>query len=130
SLGDGKKHKLAKKPGAVKRGHDGRTGELIIQFHPTPTAAHHPKVQNEGGALKTKLDVIKGAHYSVPADSLKDLEKDPDVAYISPNRPLSGTATSTLDYTRETVNAQVALQQWGLDGTSIGVAVIDSGVSA
>src|SRR5205814_685201 len=80
--------------------------------------------------LKTKLDVIKGAHYSVPANSLKDLEKDPDVAYISPNRPLSGTATSTLDYTPEAVNAPAAWRQWGLDGTGIGVAVIDSGVSA
>src|SRR5204862_3157609 len=54
----------------------------------------------------------------------------PDVAYISPNRPLSGTSASTLDYAAETVNAPMARQQWGLDGTGIGVAVIDSGVTA
>ena len=130
SLADGKKHKLSKELDAVKGGHNGATVDVIIQFNQTPTAAHHQKVQNKGGALKTKLDVIKGAHYSVPADSLKDLEKDPDVAYISPNRPLSGTATSTLDYTPEAVNAPAAWRQWGLDGTGIGVAVIDSGVSA
>src|SRR5207253_2920999 len=46
------------------------------------------------------------------------------------NRPLSGTSTSTLDYTPESVNAQVAWQQWGLDGTGVGVAVIDSGITA
>jgi len=80
--------------------------------------------------LKTKLDAIKGAHYSVPVESLQSLADDPDVAYISPNRPLSGTSTSTLDYTPESVNAQVAWQQWGLDGTGVGVAVIDSGVTA
>src|SRR5436190_1320530 len=130
SLADGKKHKLSKELDAVKGGHNGATVDVIIQFNQTPTAAHHQKVQNKGGALKTKLDVIKGAHYSVPADSLKDLEKDPDVAYISPNRPLSGTATSTLDYTPEAVNAPAAWRQWGLDGTGIGVAVIDSGVTA
>src|SRR5204862_3328069 len=130
SLADGKKHKLSKELDAVKGGHNGATVDVIIQFNQTPTAAHHQKVQNKGGALKTKLDVIKGAHYSVPADSLKDLEKDPDVAYISPNRSLSGTATSTLDYTPEAVNAPAAWRQWGLDGTGIGVAVIDSGVSA
>src|SRR5256886_12707323 len=123
SLADGKKHKLSKELDAVKGGHNGATVDVIIQFNQTPSDAHHHKVQNKGGALKTRLDVIKGAHYSVPTGSLEDLEKDPDVAYISPNRPLRGTGTSTLDYTREAVNASVALQQWGLDGTGIGVAV-------
>ena len=130
SVADGKKHKLSKDLDALKGGHNGATVDVIIQFNQTPTAAHHKKVQDKGGALKTKLDFIKGAHYSVPAGSLEALENDPDVAYISPNRPLRGTSTSTLDYTSETVNAPVAWQQWGLDGRGIGVAVIDSGVTA
>src|SRR5213082_1784068 len=130
SFADGKKHKLSKDLDAVKGGHNGDTVYVIIQFNQTPTDAHHQKVQNKGGALKTKLDVIKGAHYSVPTGSLEDLAKDPDVAYISPNRSLSGTATPTLDYTPESVNAPTAWKQWGLNGTGIGVAVIDSGVSA
>src|SRR5213082_2746004 len=130
SFADGKKHKLSKDLDAVKGGHNGATVDVIIQFNQTPTAAHHQKVQNKGGALKTKLDVIKGAHYSVPTGSLEDLEKDPDVAYISPNRSLSGTSTSTLDYTPESVNAPTAWKQWGLNGTGIGLAVIDSGVTA
>src|SRR6059058_4488040 len=130
SFADGKKHKLSKDLATLKGGHHGATVDVIIQFNETPTDAHHQKVHNKGGVLKTKLDVIKGAHYSVPVESLQKLAHDPDIAYISPNRPLSGTSTSTLDYTRETVNAQVALQQWGLDGTGIGVAVIDSGVTA
>src|SRR5882762_11333542 len=130
SFADGKKHKLSKDLDAVKGGHDGATVDVIIQFNQTPTSAYHEKVQSNGGVLKTNLDVIKGAHYSVPVESLQNLADDPDVAYISPNRPLRGTATSTLDYTRETVNAPVALQQWGLDGTGVGVAVIDSGVTA
>ncbi|HEX9224519.1 MAG TPA: S8 family peptidase, partial [Candidatus Acidoferrales bacterium] len=107
---------------------NGARVDVIIQFNETPTEAHHQKVQNQGGVLKTKLDFIKGAHYSVPVHSLPALEDDPDIAYISPNRPLSGTSTSKLDYTPETVNAPVAWQQWGLDGTGVGVAVIDSGV--
>src|SRR6266403_2491234 len=130
SFADGKKHKLSKDLDAVKGGHNGTTVDVIIQFNQTPVAAHHQKVQDKGGVLKKKLDVIKGAHYSVPVESLPALADDPDVAYISPNRPLSGTSTATLDFTRETVNAQVAWQQWGLDGTGVGVAVIDSGVTA
>ena len=130
SFADGKKHKLSKDLDALKGGHNGATVDVIIQFNQTPTDVQNQNVGNKGGVLKTKLDVIKGAHYSVPVESLQSLADDPDVAYISPNRPLSGTSTSTLDYTPESVNAQVAWQQWGLDGTGVGVAVIDSGVTA
>src|SRR5207302_2212532 len=130
SVADGKKHKLSRDLDTVKGGHNGATVDVIIQFNQTPTDAHHKRMQNKGGVLKTKLDVIKGAHYSVPTGSLEDLEKDPDVAYISRNRSLSGTTTSTLDYTPESVNAPAAWKQWGLDGMGIGVAVIDSGVTA
>src|SRR6266571_4759597 len=60
SLADGK-HKLSKDLEALKGGHDGATVDVIIQFNQTPTDAHHQKVQNKGGVLKTKLDFIKAA---------------------------------------------------------------------
>ena len=129
SLADGKKHKLSKDLDALKGGHNGATVDVIIQFNQTPTDVQHQKVRNKGGVLKTKLNVIKGARYSVPSGSLQDLADDPDVAYISPDRPLHGT-TSTLDYAPEAVNAPTVWKQWGLDGTGVGVAVIDSGVTA
>src|SRR5438477_3563486 len=127
SFADGKKHKLSKDLDALKGSNSGPTVDVIIQFNQAPTDVHHQKVHSKGGVLKTKMDLIKGAHYSVPVGSLDALADDPDVAYISPNRPLSGT--STLDYGAESVNAPVAWQQ-GLDGTGVGVAVIDSGVTA
>ena len=129
SFADGK-HKLSKDLEELKSGLSGATVDVIIQFKQAPTDAQHGKVEGHGGVLKKKLDVIRGAHYSVPVKSLPALADDPDVAYISPNRPLSGTSTSTLDYTPESVNAQVAWQQWRLDGTGVGVAVMDSGVTA
>src|SRR5436190_7689514 len=128
SFAEGKKHKVSKDLDALKGSNSGPTVDVIIQFNQAPTDVHHQKVHSKGGVLKTKMDLIKGAHYSVPVGSLDALADDPDVAYISPNRPLSGT--STLDYGAESVNAPVAWQQWGLDGTGIGVAVIDSGVTA
>src|SRR5216683_1651003 len=122
-LADGK-HKLSKDLDALKGGHSGASVDVIIQFNQTPTDAHHQKVQNKGGVLKTKLDFIKGAHYSVPVESLDALADDPDVTYISPDRRLSGA----LDNTAAAVNAKAAWQA-GWDGTGIGVAVIDSGIT-
>src|SRR6266566_4384498 len=124
SFADGKKHKLSNDLDAVKGGHSGATVDVIVQFNQVPAAAHHQKVQNKGGVLKTKLDFIKGAHYSVPVESLDALADDPDVAYISPDRRLSGA----LDNTAAAVNAKAAWQS-GWDGTGIGVAVIDSGMA-
>src|SRR6266704_3150717 len=122
-LADGK-HKLSKDLDALKDGHSGATVDVIIQFNQTPTDAHHQKVQNKGGVLKTKLDFIKGAHYSVPVESLDALADDPDVAYISMDRPVRGA----LDTTVATVNGGYA-RALGLDGSGIGVAVIDSGIT-
>src|SRR6266702_3645219 len=124
SFADGNKHKLSTDLDALKGGHSGGTVDVIIQFNQTPTAAHHQKVQSKGGVLKTNLDFIKGAHYSVPVESLDDLADDPDVAYISPDREVSGS----LDYVTSAVGANVAWSVYGLDGTGIGVAIIDSGI--
>src|SRR6266568_2586979 len=123
-LADGKKQKLSNDLNALKGSNNGAMVDVIIQFNQTPTDAHHQKVQDKGGVLKTKLDFIKGAHYSVPVESLDALADDPDVTYISPDRRLSGA----LDQTAAAVNAQAAWQA-GWDGTGIAVAVIDSGMA-
>ena len=130
SFADGKKHKLSKDFDGLKGGHNGAAVDVIIQFNQAPTEAHHQKVHDKGGVLKRKLDVIKGAHYSVPVESLQKLADDPDVVYISPNRPVSGNSSSTpkLDYAPETVNAPWAWQNLSLDGTGVGVAIVDSGI--
>src|SRR6266851_428927 len=124
SFADGNKHKLSNDLDALKGRHDGATVDVIIQFNQTPTDAHHQKVQNKGGVLKTNLDFIKGAHYSVPVESLDALADDPDVAYISPDREVSGS----LDYVTSAVGAPIAWNVYGLDGSGVGVAVIDSGL--
>jgi hypothetical protein len=70
SFADGKK-KLSKDLDAAKSGKNDATVDVIIQFNQTPTADHHQKVQNKGGVLKAKLDVIKGAHYRLRGQKLK-----------------------------------------------------------
>ena len=102
---------------------------VIVQFTAPPTARHHQKVLSRGGKLKQELGLVQAAAYSMPSSAVADLANDPEVVYVAPDRPLSGAITSdaTLDYHAETLNAPYA---WGLglDGTAIGVAVIDSGI--
>src|SRR5205814_609165 len=71
--------------------------------------------------------------YSIPAAALADLEANPDVAYVSVDRPLSSTASGSapapvVDHHSEAIQAAAAWAQ-GLDGTGIGVAIIDSGIA-
>ena len=106
--------------------------DVIVQFTQSPTWYHFNKVWSRGGTLKQDLhEVIQGAAFTVPASALEDLANDPDVAYISLDRSLQGTTTdsSTMrDYYDTAVNAQIGWQL-GYDGTGIGVAVIDSGIT-
>src|SRR6266436_5501982 len=124
SFADGIKHKVSSELDAREGGSSGATVDVIIQFNQTPTDVQHGKVQNKGGVLKTKLDFIKGAHYTVPVEALDALADDPDVAYISPDRPIHGA----LDTAVATVNGGYA-QTLGLNGAGVGVAVVDSGIS-
>src|SRR6266700_8079830 len=123
-LADGNKHKVSSDLDAIKCNNSGVTVDVIIQFNQTPTDVRHGKVQNKGGVLKTKLDFIKGAHYTVPVEALDSLADDPDVAYISPDRPVQGALVNTV----ATVNGGYA-QTLGLNGLGVGVAVVDSGIS-
>src|SRR5437660_6083019 len=105
----------------------GNRVDVIVQFKSNPTERRIAKVTGKGAALKQKLSAVNGAAFtSLPAEALAQLAQDPEVAYISPDRPLQGT--SNFDYTPESVNAPWAWQQLQLDGTGIGVAVVDSGV--
>jgi serine protease AprX len=101
-----------------------KTVNVIVRFRHTPTEAHHLKIRQRGGQLQRTLPLIRGAHYSLPAGRLANLAKDPEVEYIAPDRPVK----AFLDNTAAAVNAPVAWAS-SLDGTGIGIAIIDSGVS-
>jgi serine protease AprX len=101
------------------------TLDVIIQFKATPQMYHFHEMEAHGGTLKFSLYHIRGAAYRIPVSMLEWLEKHPFVAYVSPDR-----VNKVLfdDEKIPAVMADVARQQYALDGTGIGVAVIDSGV--
>src|SRR5258708_33966378 len=66
--------------------------DVIIQFVQPPTQQHLDKVKNHAGSFKKNLRSVKGGLFSGRATELDALANHPDVAYISPNRSLSGAA--------------------------------------
>src|SRR5215468_9035449 len=102
----------------------GRSVDVIVQYRGKPTARHYARVARAGGTSKVHLEGIRGAAFHLPGSALRTLANDPDVAYISPDRPVR----SFLSNAAPAVNAPYA---WalGYDGSGIGVAVVDSGIS-
>ncbi len=84
---------------------------VIIQWKNEPSTEHH-KVLNRGGFLHASHQSIKAGTYSIPAWQLTELANDPDVKYISPDRPVK----ARLDYTAAAINAS-SMWNAGWDGT-------------
>ena len=97
--------------------------DVIVQYRTPPAEEQHSKISLRGGQFKRGLELINGAHYSVTARALEQLAADPDVVYITPDRPIH----ALLDYAIPTVYADVARQN-GYNGGGITIALIDSGV--
>ena len=116
-------HKLAADLANFPLNSDG-TVSVIIQFNQTPTAQHFADLAARGGKLKFSLEHINGAAYRIPVSVLAWLENHPDVAYVSPDRLNKISADDDIP----AVTADVARQQYAVDGTGVGIAVIDSGV--
>src|SRR5438045_2834573 len=116
----GDDHKLSPE---LKGRHSKNSIGVIVQFRTAPTLHQENRVSRHGALVKQQLGSVKGLLVSVAPSRLAELSKDPDVAYVSPDRPIS----------RQMNNAAVGVlanYAWslGYDGTGIAVAVIDSGV--
>jgi len=64
--------------------------DVIVQFTTVPSQKHYDKVNNHGGVVQRDLSVVKSLHVSMTPAQAAELAKDPDVAYISPDRELKG----------------------------------------
>src|ERR1035441_8206997 len=98
--------------------------DIIVQYKTAPTSAEYQQVSSLGGTLVTQYGAITAAHYSVPKSIVQILAADPNVAYMSLNRPVKGK----LNITAAAVHSDVANSQYGLTGAGIGIALIDSGM--
>ena len=101
---------------------------VIVQYRVPPSQKHFAKVAAKGGTLQQNLPLINGAAFTVKGSSLAALAKDSNVAYISLDRTVWATATVT-DFYDQAVLAPYAWSK-NFTGSGIGVAVIDSGITA
>src|SRR5687768_14211440 len=69
----------------------GQTVNVIVQFTKHPRDTDHEKISRKGGLLKKHFAASKAAAYSVSAGQLETIAADPNVGYISPDRPVSPT---------------------------------------
>ena len=98
--------------------------QVIIQYKSAVTASDKDKVAKHGGKANSDIGLIKSLQVTMPANQIADLSNDPNVKYISPDRPIQGRLTNG----GPAVNAPYAWSL-GFDGSGVGVAIIDSGIA-
>src|SRR5215467_9097455 len=102
--------------------------EVIIQFRPGAKLSDGIKrVTGAGGLHKSRLDIINGGLFHVPASMLPKLAEDPDVTYVSADRKT--IRLGKVDFIMDATNT-TSIINLGYTGQGIGVAVIDSGVKS
>src|SRR6185295_3782978 len=83
-------------------------------------------IQQLGGALGRSLPIINARAATVPNVFLRALASSSAVQHVALDRLIVGA----LERTGLTTGATAVRQEFGLDGSGIGVAVIDSGITA
>jgi len=97
--------------------------KVIISYKVVPGTEHLRKLNGHGGQVTKDLSSLRELAVTLPANRVDDLSNDDDIAYISPDRPV----TAFLDTPAPAILANYAWNK-GLDGSNIAVAVIDSGI--
>ena len=86
---------------------------VIIQYKQDPGSDQENAIANVGGSLKRTLHSIHAHAATLPQFTLERLAADPNVSYISVDRPLAARSTSAIcvsvpEYTTEPINAPQA----------------------
>src|SRR5438270_9483422 len=97
-----------------------KTVDVIIQFRDLPSDNDNKNIKAFGGVHKGQLHLINGNVYSVPVKALKDLAKNPNILYITPDRK----SKQFSDYSVQTIGADLVQSNLGFDGTGLCLASI------
>ena len=112
--------------------HVGQDGMVtaIVQHRQMPTSAHLKDMQGRGAIIRLKFNSIRAATRHIPASMVEELAKDPNVDLHHPRSRPGNDGQSCDRAVFTAVEADIAAAAYALNGTGIGVAVIDSGIAA
>ena len=104
---------------------DGQQANVLIQYYMPPTRIDVNAAKSVGGRNGKALGLVKGYKWAMTPGNVQSLlAKDPNVKYVSVDRPLQGA----MNLAAPAVGADIA-RSMGFDGSGVGVAVIDSGIT-
>ncbi len=101
---------------------------VIVQYRQMPGSSHFNTLRAGGASIRSQFRSIRAVTMRVPESMLAEMEKNPNVAYITPDRPVS--MSSAPESFATAIEADIAASHYAQDGTGVGVAVIDSGIAA
>ena len=105
---------------------------VIVQYNMSPQTCANSGllgslictiVSIEGGVVKTVFSLLNAVTATVRIGSIVNLSNQSNVTYISLDRTVNGL----VDYSTAAVGASAAWSS-GLDGSGVGIAIIDSGI--
>ena len=99
-----------------------KTGILLVDKANNLSA----KLASVNGRLKNSFEQIGVVSAELPLSQIREIVKNPDVAYISPDLPI--VSTGYVESVTGALQARAAVAGTTLDGTGIGVAILDSGI--
>src|ERR1051325_6719839 len=105
------------------------TVRVLIQTKGQPNASLDGAVQNARGQKRASLNAVSTVVADVPANQVASLALRDDVVYVSPDRPVKGTGSLTNDTVGAT-QVQTSKANAGATGKGVGIAILDSGISA
>ncbi|HEX4948224.1 MAG TPA: S8 family peptidase [Blastocatellia bacterium] len=109
-----------------------KTQRIIVNLnHLANEIALQASVQRVGGRLHRVHPNLNVATMDVPVERVRELAAEPTIEYVSPDRPL--VVLGHLETTTGAEQARALAQMNGvsdLDGTGVGLAIIDSGIDS
>ena len=94
---------LPAQSGKVSKDLEKASGQVnvIVQFKRPLALDLHQRVAAHGGTLTRELGLVRSGVYKVPASEIPSLASDPEVAYISPDRPVAPTGSVGGDWVND-----------------------------
>ena len=103
---------------------------LIIQFNGTPGATFDSTLTNNAGRTKATFGHFNARAIDLPAKAVEALAARPEVGFISFDRDNIPFGHVSLTTGADAIRSTNGTNTTGLDGSGIGIAVLDSGIDA